>query len=910
MIRFMLMMAWRETRAAWRHFLYFLVCIAIGVGALVGVSLFGMNVEQAVEREARGLLGGDLEIRLSHSLTSTGQAILDSLQDRGIIVTHVSELVAMGARAEQFVMGGQATQLVELKAVESGYPLYGVLKVEPGRPLSELLAPPVSACTTSDARISASRTSSQVSQFAPSVPCHGAVVHESLLIRMRLAVGDPLKIGQGLFVITGVVRTEPDRTANAFSLGPRVLVSQDGLRAASLVKFGSRIRERYLLKIPEAMPPDPLMYELRGHLAAESARVSGYRDAQPQLKQFLDQLTRYLGLIGLTALFVGGLGVATSIHAFLREKLNTIAILKTVGADSTTVIGAYVLQALILGSAGSLIGLVLGILLQQGFPWVVAGLLASNLLDQLGFSPELTGASLVPLGKGMALGLLSTLLFALWPLLTIREIKPAMIFRRDVLPLAPAGIGDTVALRSRWQAIDRVKGLTLIGIGLGLALLSIWQAGSWKVGLLFIGAFVGAVLLLGISTRVVLRLLKACPRPASLIVRQALGNILRPGSQVVSITIAIGIGVMVVVTVSLVERSLLSQVGETRPTNAPTFFFIDIQPDQADGFIALIRQRTGDLNTQLTPLVRSRLSALNGRPIKLDATSEEEEQKEQPVGKEERRKNWYLSREYVLTFLQDLPKDNEVVNGAWWKPSQVFPKPLVSIEEEAAKHLGLTIGDTVEVDVQGATLAGEVSSIRKVEWGNFSTNFYMIFSPGALDGAPITYVGTVHVPASEEVALQEAVVASFPNVTAINVGDVLNSFARMLDRLSLAIRAVALFCVLSSGLVMAAALAATRYRRLYESVILKAVGATRSVIARTFAVEYALLGAVGGLLGGSLASLLSWAVLATVFDLSWSLQPLVLAVGLMATIALTLLVGFLSTYRLLGQPPLSVLRHE
>lgn len=887
---FLLKMAWRETRAAWRHFLYFLVCIAVGVGALVGVSLFGANVERAVTKEARGLLGGDLEIRLPRPIGSKGQSVLDSLGDRGIAITHVSELVAMAARIDRPAVSGQPTQIIELKAVEPQYPFYGTPRLDPSENLANLLR--------SNPRLCSGHA------------CFGVVVQESLLIRMGLAIGDRLKIGQGLFVITGVVRTEPDRMANAFSLGPRVMMSQEGLRTADLVKPGSRIRERYLLKIPQALAAEPLVYELRGRLASESARVSGYRDAQPQLKQFLEQLTRYLGLIGLTALFVGGLGVATSIHAFVREKLTTIAILKTVGADSATVIWTYVLQALLLGFTGSAIGLVIGLLLQQALPWVIAGLLASDLLDQLGFATDMTGASLVPLGKGLALGLLSTLLFALWPLLTIREIKPAMIFRREVMSFASGLSREDVPRWRGWRSVDRVKAVTSVGIGVGLAGLSIWQAGSWKAGLLFIAAFLAAVLLLGASAWAVIQLLKKSPRPDSLTMRQALGNVVRPGSQAVSITIAIGIGVMVVVTVSLVERSLLRQVGDNRPTNAPTFFFIDIQPDQTHGFIRLLQQRSPDLTPQLTPLVRSRLSALNGRPIKLEATSEEEEQREKVVEKDERRKKWYLTREYVLTFLEDIPKDNEVIKGEWWKPGQIPSKPLVSIEEEAARSLGLDIGGMVEFDIQGAMITAEVGSIRKVEWGNFSTNFYMILSPGALDGAPLTYVATVRVAPQEEVSLQQAVVASFPNVTAINIGDVLDSFATVLDRLSLAIRAVALFCVVSGGLVMAAALAATRYRRLYESVILKAVGATRGVIARSFAVEYALLGAVGGLLGSGLASALSGAVLTMVFDLTWSLQPKILLAGFGATIALTVMVGFLSTYRILGQPPLTVLRHE
>ncbi|MBD0316239.1 MAG: FtsX-like permease family protein [Nitrospiraceae bacterium] len=885
----MIRMAWRETRAAWRHFLYFLVCIAIGVGALVGISLFAANVERAVTQEARGLLGGDLEIRLTRPISREGRGTIDALAQRDIDTTHVSELVAMAAHGGSPTGHGQPTQIVELKAVEPGYPFYGVLRVEPPQDLAVLLESQFQLCPRA---------------------CYGAVVQEALLIRMGLAVGDRLKIGQGLFVITGIVRTEPDRMANAFTLGPRVLISQEGLRAAELVKTGSRLRERYLLKIPSSMEPQPLVYELRGRLASDSARVSGYRDAQPQLKQVLDQLTRYLGLIGLTALFVGGLGVATSIHAFVREKLTTIAILKTIGADSATVIGVYVVQALLLGLAGSSIGLLMGILLQLALPSVIATLLASDLLSQVRFTTGLTSAAWAPLLKGLALGLLSTLLFALWPLLAIREVKPASIFRREMVTVDAMSPVRMPWWSARFRTMDRVQGLVSGTIACGLALLSMWQAGSAKVGLIFIGAFVAAVLLLGVTAWAAVQLLKRCPRPGGLTARHALGNIIRPGSQAMGITIAIGIGVMVVLTVSLVERSLLGQMGENRPTDAPTFFFIDIQPDQAEGFTNLLRER-GEATPQLTPLVRSRLSAVNGEPVKLESGSEEEDQKEKASSdKEARRKKWYLAREYVLTFLQDLPKDNQIVKGQWWKPDQAFPQPMVSVEQEAAQTLGVDIGSRMEFDIQGTRITAEVHSIRKVEWGNFSTNFYMILSPGALEGAPLTYVATARVPPKDEISLQQTIVASFPNVTAINVGDMLESFARVLDRLSLAVRAVALFCVVSGGLVMAAALAATRYRRLYESVILKSLGATRGLLARSFAVEYAVLGAMGGGLGSGLASALSWAVLTMLFDLSWSLQPKILLAGVAATVALTMMVGFLSTFRILGQPPLAVLRHE
>ena len=884
---FELKMAWRETRGGRRHFVYFFICIAVGVGAVVAVSLFGSHVNRAVTKEARGLLGGDVEIRSSHPLGADGERMLRSLANRGIETIHVSELVAMAARQEShpvFQNSPPLTQIVELKAVELAYPFYGTVRLEPAQPLDRLLHPDRAACGGS--------------------PCFGAVVQEALLFRMRLSLGERVKIGQVTFLLTGVVRMEPDRMANAFSLGPRVIISREGLMAAELIKPGSRVRERHLLKLPDGMPSEPVRAELRERLAAASVRITGYRDAQPQLKQFLEQLGRYLGLIGLTALFIGGLGVAMSIHAFIREKLKTIAILKTVGADSATIVRTYVAQALCLGLLGSLAGMVGGILLQIVLPPLLVGVFASEILDQLGVSAELSATSMWPLAKGGLLGLLATLLFTMWPLLSIREIKPAAIFRREVEVNQPEEAGSWWR---RWGLDDRLKLLTGVGLLTGLAGLSVWQAGNVKVGTLFIGGLALAVAILFFCARLFIGWLARLPQVSSLTLRYAVGNVARPGGQTTGILVAIGIAVTIIVTVSLVEKALLGQVGEKRPVDAPTFFFIDIQPDQTDGFVRLVARQAG-FKPELTPLVRSRLYAVDGQTVKIEEEPEQDEKGEE--SKEERRRQWYLSREYVLTFLDQLPKGNEIVQGRWWKSGQAFTKPLVSVEEEAAKALGLNIGSTVEFDIQGATVAAEVFNIRKVDWGNFSTNFYMIVSPGSLDGAPLTYVGTIHVPPQQEVPLQQAVVATFPNISAIHVGDVLDNFGRVLDRLSLAIRAIALFCLVAGGVVMAAALAATRYRRLYESVILKALGATRALIATIFAVEYLLLGLVGGTIAIGLSSALSWLVLSYIFELSWSLQPTVLLTGLVLTMILTLTVGFLSTFRILGERPLSILRHE
>lgn len=894
-------MAWRETRTAWRHFVYFVLCIAIGVGTVVGIGLFALHVEQAVVREARGLLGGDLEVRASRPLGASGQSTLQSVVERGARLTHASELVAMASIAGS-KPGTTRTQLVELKAVDAAYPLYGDVRTEPDVPLDRLLGRVESGCGVSD------------QNGAGGPGCFGAVVQESLTIGMHVAVGERLKIGQAIFVISGILRKEPDRMANMFSLGPRVLVSQAGLAAADLIKPGSRVRERYLIQVPDSMTMTPLLHELQGRLAKEGARVSSYRDAQPQLKQFLDQLSRYLGLIGLTALFVGGIGVATSVHAFLREKLQSIAILKTVGAESRTIVHIYLIQSLGLGLLGSGFGIALGLGLQLVLPWAVGGWLDAALLDQINFSTGLSWRSLMPIGKGVALGLLSTVLFTLWPLLRIRRVKPASIFRRERLwAEEDLGTGSRpfwARFWSRCRTVDRATLLSTVTIVSGLTVLSVWQAGSWKSGCLFIGALAAAVTILLGAASLLVKTIEMLPLPRAVGLRHAMKNLGRPGSQTAGIMTAIGLGVMVIVTIGLLERSLVRQIGENRPSTAPTFFFIDLQPDQTVPFTKLMTSRPGGLSPELTPLVRSRLQAVNGQPIRVDDDGEKEEDRRQGDDKEEKKKTWYQTREYVLTFTDRLPKDNRLVKGSWWTEGQAGAKPLVSVEEEAAKYLGLDIGSTVELDIQGTALTAAVSSIRKVDWGNFSTNFYMILSPGALAGAPMTYVATVHVAPEEEVPLQQAVVAAFPNVTVLNIGEVLEGFARVLDRLSLAIRAVASFCLLSGSLVMAAALAATRYRRLYESVILKALGATRGLIARSFAAEYALLGAVAGTVGVLLASLLSWGVLELLFDIRWSLQPAVLLLGLAATVLLTLFVGLLSTYRMLGQRPLAILRYE
>ncbi len=601
--------------------------------------------------------------------------------------------------------------------------------------------------------------------------------------------------------------------------------------------------------------------------------------------------------------------MATTVAAFIRTKLHSIAILKTVGASTSLVVQIYVLQTTLLALGGSAAGAAAGLVLQGALPGLLQTTFATDLLDQVDFATTLTSAEWIVVAKGMALGLLTALLFASWPVLAIREIRPSAIFRRlggeagqatgSSLPLALPSSG------SPRRSFDLLRVVVTGGIGAGLSLLAMWQARSWRVGLLYMAGLAVAVLCLAAGARLLIRAVRVLPAPQSLVLRYALGNIYRPGSQAAGIMVAVGLALMVIVAVSVAERALVDQVTTKRPDDAPTLFFIDIQPDQRDGVLRLIHEQTGALDVEALPLLRARLSAVNGEPIQAE---------EEPEGgaerADERRRLWYQTREYVLTTVATLPKDNEIVHGTWWAPGEQVPSPQVSVEEEAARYLGLAVGSSLAVDIQGTVVTAQVRSIRKVEWGNLSTNFYMIFSPGSLDGAPFTYVATVRTVPHQDLPLLHAMVSQFPNVTGIHMGDVLDSFTRMLDRLALAIRAVALFSVVTGVLVMATALAATRYRRLYESVILKALGATRVTIARTLAWEYAVLGVMAGVIGIALANVLSWGVLEYLLEISWGFYPGLLASSLLATVTLTVLTGFFSSFGMLGRAPLSVLRHE
>jgi putative ABC transport system permease protein len=839
-------MAWRETRGAWRHVAVFLACIALGVAALVGVGSFAANLQRTLGREARALMGGDVELRSSRPLDARAARDVRALRETGAVTTEIHELVGM-ARSPR----DGSSVLVELKAVGAAYPLYGRLEATPSRALPELLA----GC--------------------------GALVEAPLLARLGLAVGDRLVIGTASFTVRGIITREPDRSAGLLSFGPRVLIADAALESTGLVQFGSRVRYRTLVRLPAGAPVIRVRDDLARALDDPGVRIVAFDEGQGSLRRFFTQLTTYLGLVGLASLLVGGIGVASAVRTFIRRQTATIAILKCVGATSRTLFATYLLQTLALGVIGSVLGAALGLVLQPLAIRALAGLAPFTL------APELDVRTLL---RAMAMGVLTTGLVALWPLLSLRAIAPSVILRQDVEPIS---IIEGLRRRRPWMAV--------LPVVAGLGGLVLWQAGSLKIGGIFILAALGALLALAGLGRGLVRLARAAPWAPSVAWRQGVANLRRPGGHVGGVVTALGVGVMLLVAIGLLEDALDRQIDHEQRRETPSFFFIDVQADQRDDFARVMVGATG-ATPALTPVVRARLASVNGERVGRALLERRRAGGQDAL--------WYFTREYVLTSMAEAPPTNAILRGRWWTPAEGGERPRVSVEEAAAKALGVDVGDTLGFDVQGVRFDAVVMSIRKVDWQSFSMNFFAIVSPGALDGAPTTFVGAARVPETAETRVQDAVVTAFPNITVIPVRDILQRAAGILAQIAFAIRAIALFSIAAGLTVMTGTLVASRWQRLAESAILRTLGASRATVARIFAVEYACLGAAAGLGGSALAALLAWIVERFVLEVPIALAPHVLALGVALAIASALGVGFLTTFRILGQPPLAVLRNE
>jgi len=810
----------------------------------VAVAGLSSSLDDGIRVEARQLLAADLAIVGNRPLPAGFDPTVGTA---GVELTRVEEAPTVVAAPPDRAGHPGPSQLVELKAVTGEYPFYGTLVLKPSRPLAELLAP------------------------------DAAVVASDLLARLHLRLGDRLRIGGLDFRIAGVVLSEPDRVGVSFTVGPRVFISGAGLARTPLMGRGSRISHRLLLKFPPGTPgtsiqavadrlkqtiPDPAFY-----------RVETYRDAQPALRENLARVERFLGLVALLSLFVGGIGVAESVRAWLAGRLDAIAVLKCLGMRPREIFLLYLGQTALLGLAGSLVGIAAGVAVQQLLP---------------GLFPDLIPASLVhpwqPLAllRGLGLGVGVAGLFSLAPLSAVLRVPPVRVLRREAEPLP------------RHPLASLVTGVALIGGILGLATV---QSRSWLLGAQFTGGVALATAVLAAAALAVIRGVRRLPRDfARPWLRQGLAALARPGAATFGAIVALGLGVLVVLAMSLVERRLAEEFTRQLPTDAPSAFLIDIQPDQWLGVRGLL-EGAGATRIDSVPVVPSRLTAIDGVSVD-DLTARRPR---------DRNRRWLLTREQRLTYMRQLPADNVVVAGALWSDPR---RPEVSVEETFAEDLKLRLGSVLRFDVEGVPIDLTVTSIRKVNWRSFGINFSLVVEPGVLDQAPQQRFAAVRLPPGGEQRVQDLLAASYPNVTVLRIRELLEKVGKVLNRISLGVRFLGGFTVLAGVAILAGAISAGSARRSREVALLKTLGMTRRGVATHFAVEYALIGLVAGAIGACGATALAWAVVTRGFNLAGELEPLPLVAGIAAAAALTIAAGLAASVRALQRRPIEVLRTE
>ncbi|HSL18412.1 MAG TPA: FtsX-like permease family protein [Methylomirabilota bacterium] len=832
----------RELRGSAGRIAFFAACLAVGVAAVVAVAGLSTALDSAIRAQARQLLAADLAVESRRPIP---QAVLDAVaalpRARWAEVRELPSVVSVPAAD-----GPGGSLLAELKAVGEGYPFYGSVEVEPARPLGELLA---------DDRV---------------------LVGPELLTRLDLAVGGGLVIGGERFTIAGVVISEPDRVGMSFTLGPRILLSPGGLDRTGLVAVGSRVEHRLLLGLPGDPEPERVAAAaelVRAAIAEpEFVELQTAAEAQPALRRGLDRVERFLGLVALLSLLIGGIGVAQAVRAWLAGRLDAIAALRALGVRPREVFGLYLGQTVVLALLGSVVGAVAGALVARAAPALVAGLLPVEVA--VGWQPA-------AMARGVALGLGVALLFALRPLVDAMRVPPIRVLRRDAEPL-PVSRAAAAALALALVA----------GIGATAAV----QSGSLLRGAQFAGGLVAVAAVLAGSAWLVVWLVGRAPREhGPLTLRHGLAALARPGAGTIGAVVALGLGVVTVLGMFLVQERLSAQLDAELPLDAPTVFLVDIQPDQWPGVEAALRD-AGARGLDSVEVVMARLAAIDGVPVA-------ELVGDAAAGDRDRR--WVLTREQRLTSLETLPDDNVVVEGALWSHPD---RAEVSVERDFAADLGVGVGDTLTFDVQGVPLELLVSSLRTVEWESFAINFFLVVEPGVLERAPRFRIAAARLDAAAELPLQDRLAAAFPNVTVLRLREVLDKVVAVLEQLGNGVRILGAFTVLAGIAILGGAVSATTARRGRQAALFKTLGMTRSQVVAVFAVEYALVGVVAGVLGVVGAIAMSWAVVSYGFELPWAWRLDAAAASLAVTVLLSVAAGLAASVRALAVRPLAVLR--
>jgi putative ABC transport system permease protein len=815
----------------------FLGCLVLGVTAIAAIGSLAASVTGGIKANARDLLGGDAEARLAYRRANEAERAF--LRQSGF----VSEIAIMRAMAR--TTDGDRRSLIDLKAVDAAYPLYGAVTLSPEQDLAAALG----------------RRNGQ----------YGAAVDPAILGRLGLAIGDDIKVGDAVLQLRATIEREPDAATSGLIFGPRLLISFDALSETGLIRPGALVNYHYRVRLPPAIDAATWVKTAQTVFPEAGWQIRSFTESSPSFARLIDRVALFLSLVGLTALLVGGVGIGNAVGGFIAGKKTTIATLKCLGASTRLVFIAYFVEVMALAFVAIAVALALGAL---------APAVASPLLQRLLPAPLRLAVYPWPLALAALFGLLTTLVFSLWPLAGIGQVPAGALFR------------DTVDRARRRIPLAAVAATVVLVFG--LAALAVATAQDRIVALWFVGGAGAAFALFRGAGEAMVLVARRLGRPHRPSLRLALANLHRPGALTGQIVLSLGVGLTVLVAVALVEANLAREVEDRLPAEAPAYFFIDIQPDQLAGFAEIVRATPGARFDEV-PMLRGRLTKLNGVPVEEAVVAPDAQ--------------WAVRSDRGLTYATDLPRGSRLAAGRWWPPDYTGP-PLVSFDAGLAAGMGLKVGDTLTVNLLGREITATIANLRTIDWERLGINFTLVFAPGTLEQAPQTHLAVAYLPEAEEDPFARTVTERFPNISAIHVREALAAVHRLIAMIGVAVRLTGLVTLAAGVLVLGGVVAAGRHRRIYDAVILKVLGATRGVIMRAFLLEHGTLGALSALVAGALGTLVAYALVTRLMKTDWVFLPgpLLWTVGL-ATLS-TLAFGAAETWRALGAKPAPYLRNE
>jgi len=861
-------MAWRESRAGRRRLWLLTGAVTAGVAALVAINSFTQNLRTSVAEQARAMLGADLSFRSGKAFPPRVDALFDSL-----IAPGAGPNARPGRRALQisfvamaYVPRTPGVRLVQARAVEGGYPFYGEISTDPA------------------------------GQWGRLARENGALVDPVLLSALGAKVGDTLALGNGRFPILGAVLNVPGDVSAFSAFGGRVFLPARSVPGTGLLQFGSRADYEAFIELPPGRDAQAIAKQYRNPLREFRVGIRTVEEDREDLTNALSRLGNYLGLVALVALLLGGLGVASAVNVFIKRKLDTIAVLRCLGATSGEVFTVYLLQALVMGGIGSAIGAACGVGLQQLLPLLFSGLLPVDVR-------VVPSARSILLGTG--LGLWVAGMFAALPLLSVRRVSPLMTLRRDVEPAAGR---------------DRLALFAVLLIATSVVALASIQVGRLRDGAAFAAASGIALFFLWLAARTLIGGVRRWfPSRWPYLWRQGLANLYRPANQTVTVVLALGFGAFILTTLFLAQANLLRQFRPGGAHTRPNLMLYDIQPAQQAGVAGLVREH-GLTSTPAVPIVTMRITSIRDIPAsKLipppDSsadTASVRRRRGRPPQPSGTPAPWAVRREYRSTYRDSLSGTEKLVAGRWWSGGTARDSVAqISLEKDLASELAVKVGDEIVWDVQGKETRSRVASLREVEWRRFEPNFFVVFQPGVLEQAPQMLVMLVRADsAATRGLLQRRVAERFPNITILDLSQLQRALESILDRGALIVRFLALFSLVTGAIVLVGSVSASRLQRIREAVLLKTLGATRRQVLQILIVEYTALGVLAAIASVVLASVAGWALARWVFEAPFQLPALQLGGLTLLLIGLTLGVGLWNSAEILKRAPLAVLREE